>query len=85
MAAEFVEAVCESARQDPAGPATARAVTATRQAIGFTGFMEDNSTYRAAPKILFAAQRVPSNSGPDPPGSLAGASPDTPRSTSYRE
>jgi hypothetical protein len=58
MAARLVVAVCDSARQDPAGPATARAVTAARQAIGFTGFMQDNSTCRDALKIRSAPERL---------------------------
>ena len=44
-------AVCDSARHDPAGPTTVRAVTVAKQTIGFTGFMKDNSTRKGALKI----------------------------------
>jgi hypothetical protein len=43
--------VCDAARSQPARPAAVTAAAAARQAIGLTGFMDDNSTSAAAAKI----------------------------------
>jgi hypothetical protein len=57
IAGRLVVAVCDSARQDPAGPTTVRAVTVAKQTIGFTGFMEEHSTCSDAAKIRSALER----------------------------
>jgi hypothetical protein len=58
MAAGRVAVVCGAVWEYPASPAAAREAAATRQAIGFTGFMEDNSTRSDALKIRFVSERL---------------------------
>ena len=46
----LVVAVCDAACEQPASPAAAKAAAAASKAIGFTGFMQDNSTARRGGK-----------------------------------
>src|SRR5208282_2160763 len=47
----WLVAVCATARDQPIRATAPRAAAAASQAIGFTGFMQDNSTTQAALKI----------------------------------
>ena len=47
----LVVTVCDAACEQPVSPAASRAAVATTQAMGFTGFMEDNSTSEAPPQM----------------------------------
>ena len=44
-------AVCDSAREQPASAIAARAANAANEVIGFTRFMQENSTVEPATKI----------------------------------
>ena len=77
-------AVCATARDQPVRATAPRAAAAASQAIGLTGFMQDNSTSQAATKIPPRPSGGCGIARSAAPESGAGVSPAFPRSGDHR-